>query len=145
MRKKGKFASGTDLELSQEQVQLFEQQIAEADAEDSSARVNFRWDQKHVDVIKAAADYIGVPYQTYIKMVIFEHAVGVLRQTGVMPPQPVGFGLPLTIGGGLSPTIGNFEAIHYLIARTPVKHSFICSTSASSGYRSAFSHRQSVL
>ena len=80
MRKKGKFiGTGSDVTITPEEAQLFEEKIAVADAEDASARVNFRWDKNHVDVIKAAADYIGVPYQTYIKMVIFEHAMGVLK------------------------------------------------------------------
>jgi predicted DNA binding CopG/RHH family protein len=79
MRKAGKYAGSGNIKLTSEESKLFDKKIAEADAEIEAARVNFRWDKQHVDIIKAAAGTIGVPYQIYIKMVIFEHAVKVLR------------------------------------------------------------------
>jgi predicted DNA binding CopG/RHH family protein len=49
--------------------------IAQADQDIEDARVNFRWGKAQVDVVKRAAGIIGVPYQTYIKQVVFRQAL----------------------------------------------------------------------
>ncbi len=80
MRKPGKYTGDGNIELTPEQAELVDRKIAEADAEYEAARVNFRWDKKHLDVVKAAAEVVGVPYQIYIKMVLFDSSVRVLGQ-----------------------------------------------------------------
>lgn len=72
---------GEVIELSPEENEQIEKMTVQAEADIEAARVNFRWDKQHVEVIKAAANLIGVPYQTYIKMVLFQHAAQVLRES----------------------------------------------------------------
>jgi predicted DNA binding CopG/RHH family protein len=70
----------TDLELPEDEAQTFERQIAQADRDVEEARVNFRWGSKQVAVIKKAADLAGVPYQTYMKTVLFRQALADLAE-----------------------------------------------------------------
>lgn len=49
--------------------------IAQADQDIAAARVNFRWGRPQVDIVKRAAALTGVPYQTYIKQVVFRRAL----------------------------------------------------------------------
>jgi predicted DNA binding CopG/RHH family protein len=70
----------TDIELPDDEAQAFERQIAQADREVEEARVNFRWGSKQVAVIKKAADLAGVPYQTYMKTVLFRQALADLAE-----------------------------------------------------------------
>jgi predicted DNA binding CopG/RHH family protein len=49
--------------------------IAQADREIEASRVNFRWGPAQVEVVKRAAQLAGVPYQTYIKQVVWRQAV----------------------------------------------------------------------
>ncbi|MCL4369875.1 MAG: hypothetical protein M1380_03060 [Chloroflexi bacterium] len=53
--------------------------IEQADREIEETRVNFRWGKLQVDTVKRAAALAGVPYQTYIKQVVFRQAVADLR------------------------------------------------------------------
>jgi len=62
----------------------------EADRELVSGSVTLRWGRGQIAVVKRAAAILGVPYQTYLKQVVFrqaladiEHAEAVLtRQSG---------------------------------------------------------------
>jgi hypothetical protein len=63
----------------------------EADREIEEARVNFRWGKAQVETVKRAADVIGVPYQTYIKLAVFRQAMADLAaarawESGAPPP-----------------------------------------------------------
>jgi predicted DNA binding CopG/RHH family protein len=51
--------------------------LAERELEET--RVNFRWGKLQVDTVKRAAALAGVPYQTYIKQIVFRQAVADLR------------------------------------------------------------------
>ncbi len=64
-------------EFSPEQMGAIDAQIAqaEADLQTDEVRVNFRWQKNQLDLIKRAADQIGIPYQTYMKDVLFRQAV----------------------------------------------------------------------
>lgn len=55
--------------------------IDQADEEDALARVNFRWSKEPLDVVKQAAELVGIPYQTFIKQTVFEHALEIIKQT----------------------------------------------------------------
>jgi hypothetical protein len=54
--------------------------IAQSDEEDEMARVNFRWAKEPLDVVKKAAGLMGIPYQTFIKQTIFEHALMIIKE-----------------------------------------------------------------
>lgn len=53
--------------------------IDQAEREIEETRVNFRWGKIQVDTVKRAAALAGVPYQTYIKQIVFRQAVADLR------------------------------------------------------------------
>ena len=53
--------------------------IDQAEQEIQETRVNFRWGKVQVDTVKRAAALAGVPYQTYIKQIVFRQAVADLR------------------------------------------------------------------
>lgn len=56
-----------------------EEMIASADLEVEETRVNFRWGRKQLDLVKRAAEQIGVPYQTYIKQVVYRQCLEDLK------------------------------------------------------------------
>jgi predicted DNA binding CopG/RHH family protein len=53
---------------------------AEADREVASHSVTLRWRPAQIAVVKRAAAIFGVPYQTYMKQVVFRQALEDLRQ-----------------------------------------------------------------
>lgn len=63
------------VELSQKDDQRVREMIDQADRDIEEARVNFRWTKKQLDVVRQAADLIGIPYQTYIKDAVFHRAL----------------------------------------------------------------------
>lgn len=63
------------VELSEDQHQLAVKKIAEADEEIKQMRMQIRWGTKQVDLVKRAAELVGVPYQTYVKMILFRQAL----------------------------------------------------------------------
>jgi predicted DNA binding CopG/RHH family protein len=48
---------------------------AEADREIASGTVTLRWGREQIAVIKRAAALMGVPYQIYLKLVVFRQAL----------------------------------------------------------------------
>jgi predicted DNA binding CopG/RHH family protein len=48
---------------------------AEADRELAAGSVTLRWGRDQIAVVKRAAALIGVPYQTYLKQVVFKQAL----------------------------------------------------------------------
>lgn len=69
------------MDLSPEGAGDFERQIAEADEALEETRVNFRWGKEQLDMVKRAAEMIGVPYQTFLKLAVYERALEVLKGT----------------------------------------------------------------
>ena len=69
-----------DIELSPELDEKVKQMTAEADAEDSACRVNFRWEKSPLELVKKAAAIMGVPYQIYIKQVLYRQATADIQQ-----------------------------------------------------------------
>ncbi len=47
----------------------------EADRELASGTVTLRWGRGQIAVVRRAAAILGVPYQTYLKQVVFRQAV----------------------------------------------------------------------
>ncbi len=48
---------------------------AEADREVAAGSVTLRWGREQIAVVKRAAALMGVPYQTYLKQVVFRQAL----------------------------------------------------------------------
>ena len=48
---------------------------AEADREIAAGSVTLRWGRDQIAVVKRAAALMGVPYQTYLKHVVFKQAL----------------------------------------------------------------------
>ena len=46
-----------------------------ADREVRASTVTFRWGREQIAVIKRAAALMGIPYQTYLKQVVFKQAL----------------------------------------------------------------------
>ncbi|MCA9805097.1 MAG: hypothetical protein KC777_24175 [Cyanobacteria bacterium HKST-UBA02] len=56
-----------------------EAMISAADKEISETRVNFRWGKEQLELVKSAAALMGVPYQTYIKHVVYRQCLQDLK------------------------------------------------------------------
>lgn len=59
----------------------------EADEEIAASTVTLRWGKDQVDVVKRAAGIIGVPYQTYLKQVVFRQALEDIERAQVLGKQ----------------------------------------------------------
>ena len=68
-----------EFEMPPEMTAKVEAMIAQADEEDELARVNFRWSREALEVVKEAAKLMGIPYQTFIKQTVFEHALSIIK------------------------------------------------------------------
>ena len=79
MAKRRQYVELGDAELLPEEAERFERMEAEADHEVEELRVNFRWGSQQVDMVKLAADLVGVPYQTYIKEAVYRQAIADIR------------------------------------------------------------------
>lgn len=77
-----------DFEVSQDIADDAERRIAQAERDLEEARVNFRWGKEQVQLVKKVADAMGVPYQTYIKQVIYRQALADLERIEHASQQP---------------------------------------------------------
>lgn len=60
----------------------------EADRELASGSVTLRWGRGQIGVVKRAAAILGVPYQTYLKQVVFRQALADIAQgEAVLAPE----------------------------------------------------------
>ena len=75
MKKRRNYEELGDVTLPPEQVKIIEQMIEDAERELEEVRVNFRWGKAQLQKVKQAAKAIGVPYQTYIKQVVFRQSL----------------------------------------------------------------------
>jgi predicted DNA binding CopG/RHH family protein len=60
----------------------------EADREIAAGTVTLRWGREQIAVVKRAAALMGVPYQTYLKQVVFRQAVddiAAIERAGAAP------------------------------------------------------------
>ena len=64
-----------DIEFSNEESEKYEKMIELAEKQIEDVRVSFRWRSKQLDLIKEAASFAGVPYQTYMKLVLFRQSL----------------------------------------------------------------------
>ena len=75
MKKRRHYRELGDAQLDPELDQRVRVMTETADRDIEETRVNFRWGRKQLATVKTAAETLGVPYQTYIKQVVFRQAV----------------------------------------------------------------------
>ncbi|HVC32479.1 MAG TPA: hypothetical protein VNL16_03110 [Chloroflexota bacterium] len=63
------------LEEPPEVSELVDRLEAEADRDIAAGTVTLRWGKEQIAVVKRAATLLGVPYQTYLKHVVFKQAL----------------------------------------------------------------------
>jgi predicted DNA binding CopG/RHH family protein len=68
------------VEEDEETSELVSRMEREADAEIASRTVTLRWGKRQIDTVKRAAALMGVPYQTYLKLVVYRQAVADIAQ-----------------------------------------------------------------
>lgn len=61
---------------------------AEADRELAAGSVTLRWGRSQIAVVKRAAAILGVPYQTYLKQVVFRQALADIERAETVLPTP---------------------------------------------------------
>lgn len=76
-----------EVELDPETDAKVNRMIAEADKEIEETRVSFRWGKEQLAVVKQAAEQMGVPYQTFIKMCVYQRALDVLKDIQAAKPK----------------------------------------------------------
>jgi len=81
MAKKRNYEELEDLELSPDEDLRITEMIEKAEEELEATRVSFRWNKDSLQIVKLAAQLIGVPYQTFMKQVVYEHAMQVLKDS----------------------------------------------------------------
>lgn len=79
-KKRRNYTELGDYEMPEELSGKVEEMIAIADEEDELARLNFRWSKEPLETVKMAASLIGIPYQTFIKQTVFEHALQIIKE-----------------------------------------------------------------
>lgn len=86
MDKRRSYEDLGDIELDAETIARVEAATAQAEADVADrradrqeVRVNFRWGARQVEVVQQAADLFGIPYQSYLKQVVFRKAMEDLR------------------------------------------------------------------
>ena len=65
----------------------------EADRDIAAGIVTLRWGKEQIGVVKRAAAILGVPYQTYLKQVVFRQALADIEQAQAVlshDPHPKG-------------------------------------------------------
>lgn len=64
----------------------------EADREIAAGAITLRWGKEQIAVVKRAAAILGVPYQTYLKQVVFRQALADIEQAEAVltPEAPAG-------------------------------------------------------
>lgn len=68
-----------EIDMPPELTDKVEAMIAQADEEDEQARINFRWSKEALEIVRQAANLMGIPYQTFIKQTVFEHALSIIK------------------------------------------------------------------
>ncbi len=65
-----------DAEMSEMVTRLEDQ----ADQDIAAGTVTLRWGKEQIAVVKRAAALMGIPYQTYLKQVVFKQALSDIEQ-----------------------------------------------------------------
>lgn len=75
------------VELSEEEDKRITAMIEQADREIEETRVSFRWGKEQLAIVKEVAGIMGVPYQTFIKMCVYQSALDVLKDVQAAKPK----------------------------------------------------------
>lgn len=51
------------------------------------ANVNFRWEASPLEVVRQAAQLAGVPYQTWMKQVLYKEAIATIAAARAVDPR----------------------------------------------------------
>lgn len=86
MTKRRSYQDLGDVELPAKVSERVDRIIEQAESELEEARVNFRWGREQLEVVKQAAQLMGVPYQTFIKLAVYEHALTILEKAKSAKP-----------------------------------------------------------
>ena len=81
MAKRRDYEELADIELPLDEDKEIAAKIEQAEQDLDEARISFRWGKEQLEVVKQAANIMGVPYQTFIKLAVFEHALSVLKDS----------------------------------------------------------------
>lgn len=76
MKKRRQYRELGDIQLGPELVEKIQVMTETAERDVEEARVDFHWGREQLATVKRAADILGIPYQAYIKQVVFKQAVG---------------------------------------------------------------------
>lgn len=66
---------GGTIELSDELNELINKKISQAEKDIEQMKMQIRWGTKQIDIVKQAASLMGIPYQTYVKHVVYRQAI----------------------------------------------------------------------
>ncbi|MBX9772035.1 MAG: hypothetical protein K2X29_11725 [Candidatus Obscuribacterales bacterium] len=72
---KNKLKQGGEFRIDSSSSAKVERLISQADEEAEETRVNFRWGKVQLELVKRAAKLMGVPYQTYLKQVVYRQSL----------------------------------------------------------------------
>lgn len=75
------------IELPEEEDKRITAMIEQADREIEETRVSFRWGKEQLAVVKQAAEQMGVPYQTFMKMSVYQRALDLLKDVQAAKPK----------------------------------------------------------
>jgi predicted DNA binding CopG/RHH family protein len=82
MRQKRNYQILGDVELPEDVHALATEKMVQAEADlqkiktdQQEVRVNFRWTKDKLDIVKQAAEEMGIPYQAYLKQVILRQSL----------------------------------------------------------------------
>lgn len=84
MTKKRNYEELEDIELPKEQVEIINKFVEQAEKDIEEARVNFRWGTEQVNLVKKVASLMGIPYQTYIKQVVYRQCLNDLKDAELL-------------------------------------------------------------
>ncbi len=70
---------GEGVEEDPDVTELVTRLEARADRETAASSITLRWGRRQIAVVKRAAGLMGVPYQTYLKQVVFKQALADIK------------------------------------------------------------------
>lgn len=79
MKKRRDYEVLGTVELTDEEAELANKFIEEVEKELEETSVNFRWGKEQLNLVKRTANIIGIPYQTYIKQVVYRQCLQDLK------------------------------------------------------------------
>lgn len=68
----------------------------QAEEDLAEIRVNFRWGKAQLALVKSVADAMGIPYQTYMKQVVYRQAL--LDKAAIEGTTRIGYLTPSSLG-----------------------------------------------